>query len=121
VERAQRLSRDDTLSHSSWYLEVSVGASSVAASSPADTPPDPDAAPAGATENADRPASMATAAISGRTILSLGFAAVCEEFNFTALSSLTGLADGLAPKSRRYTANQAAIRPNEWVPRRPAI
>src|ERR671922_999113 len=81
VWRAQRLSRSDTLSHRRSYLEASAGASSsVEPSPPVDTPPEPadDSAPADDTANADDPASIASAAISKRTILDLGFAVACE-------------------------------------------
>src|SRR5213076_1263668 len=65
-------------------------------------------------------ASAATAGTSGR--ITLGFDATARANRFTlnmALSSLTGLADGLAPKSWRYAAIRPRFAPNNWVPRHP--
>jgi hypothetical protein len=61
-------------------LLASAGASSsVDPSPPVDTPPEPEeAAPADDTANADEPATIASAAINGKTILNLDFAAACE-------------------------------------------
>src|SRR5918994_2472102 len=98
VERAQRLSRRDTSAQRRSYCDASA-----VVSPPVDTPPDPDEATAGAIERAAE-ARAARAAVDGRTtILALALAAPRDSFTSSSLL-LTGLADGLAPKTWRYAA-----------------
>src|SRR4051794_20580189 len=84
----------------------------------AETPPL--AAPAEAVHETHAVASSASVAMRIRPILSLGTTVPDEGF-IHALSLLTGLADGLAPKSWRYTARWPRFAPNDWVPRYPRI
>ena len=114
VDRAQRLSRGDTASQRRTYLaSLSETRSSLRVPSFVETPPE---LPAEAVEGAAHAATTAAPAISFRTVLGLELATPCEGFTLHALSLLTGLADGLAPKSRRYAAIRPRFAPTSGSP-----